>query len=491
MLFEQYCQFSNQFVQLGPEFYSFVTPQPFKNPKLIHVNTKALDLLNLPHQIVDSEQFLNILSGHKPFQSLPPIAMIYAGHQFGGYSPELGDGRGVLLGQIKLDNQLWDIHLKGAGLTPYSRHGDGRAVLRSTIREYLASEALHNLGIPTTRALCIIGGDEPVYREQIETGAMLVRLGRSHIRFGSFEYFHYTKNFNAVKKLADHVISEYLPQHVNAPDCYEQLLKMATIRTAHLIVQWQCIGFAHGVMNTDNMSILGDTFDYGPYGFLDDYNPGFICNHSDYQGRYAFDQQPSVGLWNLNALAHSLSSLISQQKIIDILTQYETEYVSLYQKNMRLKLGLFEEHPDDKKLISTLLTILARHRIDYTLFFRNLCNFNEDSFTKGKKGCQLFQACKSAGDMGAWYSQYTLRLKREKISTLKRQALMRQTNPKFILRNHLAQKAIDEAQNKGNYSEIDRLLQILMRPYEDQPQFEDYAKAPPECSKHLSISCSS
>ncbi len=290
--------------------------------------------------------------------------MAYSGHQFGAWAGRLGDGRALLIAQIRNPKgDLWDIQLKGSGLTPYSRFGDGRAVMRSTIREYLASEAVAGLGIPTSRALSIIATGETVSRERLEPGAILTRLAQSHIRFGHFEHFHHAGKFERVRLLADHVIGEYFPEFVgDHAGWFGEVVK----RTAELMAEWQAAGFAHGVMNTDNMSILGITLDYGPYGFLDAYDPDFICNHSDETGRYAFSNQPGIGLWNLRALALALSSLIESDRLVEKLETYESHFVTRFRALMRAKLGLVREEKDDNDLIRSLLVLMAHARADYT-----------------------------------------------------------------------------------------------------------------------------
>jgi uncharacterized protein YdiU (UPF0061 family) len=282
-------QFDNSYARLPETFWSPHQPAPLEDHFLVHFNKKAADLIELDHEQANRPDFVDIISSASPLPGYESIAACYAGHQFGHYVPRLGDGRAILLGEVKTDaNRKWDLQLKGGGLTLYSRDGDGRAVLRSTIREYLCSEAMHGLGIPTTRALCITGSNDEVYREKIETGAMLLRMAPSHVRFGSFEYFYYRQQLDDLKTLADYVVTGHFPHLVNKENPYLSLLKEVINSTAKLIAQWQSVGFAHGVMNTDNMSILGLTLDYGPYGFLDNYDPGYICNHSDHHGRYAF-----------------------------------------------------------------------------------------------------------------------------------------------------------------------------------------------------------
>jgi serine/tyrosine/threonine adenylyltransferase len=490
------CNFTHSFFNLGNRFYTPVKATGLQSPYWIHANDRALALL-MPtvntHDFKTPEN-LQVFSGLTALANNPSLAMVYAGHQFGGYSAQLGDGRGLLIGQVNTQQGIIDIHLKGAGKTPYSRFGDGRAVLRSSLREYLASEAMHGLGIPTTRALCIVGSDEPVIREDIETAAITTRLAKTHIRFGHFEYFHYAKQYDAVKQLADHIIEQFIVAPVPGKQRYAQLLDLAVKSTASMIASWQAVGFAHGVMNTDNMSIIGETFDYGPYGFLDDYEPGFICNHSDHTGRYAFDEQPGIGLWNLNALAHSLSSLIDTDTIKVTLGQYEVLLVQHYVELMRKKLGLKTTGQEDQALSARLLQQMALEKIDYTHCFRTLCDFkmvttnNQQPMADNNHTfIDLFTDKEKIWD---WGLDYSARLQREGSIDSDRQQFMRRHNPKYVLRNYLIQRAIAAAQQK-DYREIDRLLTLAQYPYDEHPGMESYAASPSTADKHLSISCSS
>ena len=369
--------FNNRFGQLPEAFYTRLQATPLDNPKLVAVSQKAADLLDLELNDTCKEQLIQVSGGLNVLEGSDPLAMIYSGHQFGSYNPQLGDGRGLLLGEVtNSKGESWDLHLKGAGATPYSRFGDGRAVLRSCIREYLASEALFHLGIPTTRALSIITSDTPVYRETEERGSTLLRLAKTHIRFGHFEYFCYTKQHDALKNLADFTIQNYFSELLDQDNKYSLFFKSVVEKTAHMIALWQANGFAHGVMNTDNMSILGETFDYGPYGFQDDFDWHYICNHSDHSGRYAFSQQPDIGYWNCGRLAQVLVPLIDDvtalQKTLDT---YPTLYSAKYLSLMSEKLGLREEEAEDSELIKDLLQLLHEQHVDYTLFFRALCDY--------------------------------------------------------------------------------------------------------------------
>ena len=333
-------RFDNTYARLPPGFGTPVRPTPLVNLHRVSVSPEALRLLDLDSSEALRPEFLQAFGGARPLPGMQPFAMVYAGHQFGVYVPRLGDGRALLLGEVlNAAGERWDVQLKGSGPTPYSRQGDGRAVLRSCIREYLCSEALHGLGIPTTRALCVLGSQEPVYREEVEKGAMLVRLSPSHVRFGTFEYFHHTGQHAHVKALADHVLARHFPHLQGVPDAPVRFFTEVVERTAHLIARWQAVGFAHGVMNTDNLSILGLTLDYGPFGFLDDFEPGFICNHSDEGGRYAFDQQPRTALWNLACLGEALLTLFSEDEARAALGTFQTTFSTSYLSRLGSKLA--------------------------------------------------------------------------------------------------------------------------------------------------------
>jgi uncharacterized protein YdiU (UPF0061 family) len=419
------------------------------------------------------------------FDDTNSISLVYSGHQFGQWAGQLGDGRAITLGELPVgeSSELWDIQLKGAGKTPYSRFGDGRAVLRSSIREYLCSEAMHGLGIATTRALCLAKGETGVVRETIEPAAIVCRVARSHIRFGHFEHFHYGNNPQAVKQLADYLIGRHFCELSDNPKRYYLLLQSCVLGTAKTIAQWQSVGFCHGVMNTDNMSILGDTIDYGPFGFLDTYDPGFICNHSDHQGRYSFQNQPSVALWNLNALATCFSSLLDTSEITDCLQQYENEYLSHYRQIMAKKLGLLEYKQSDEALINQLLVMMANDRVDYTLFFRKLCDFSELN-----QSLRDYFIDRDKFDL--WSKSYLLRLEAQDLSDEERQQAMLQVNPAYVLRNYMAQEAIEAAEN-GDFSEVELLLTILKNPFITRPEAEKYAGLPPDWASEITVSCSS
>ncbi len=474
-----------RFAALGETYYSHVRILPLRSARWAAFSSATAASLGLDIRQLESGQALHVCNGVLPIP-FPALAMVYSGHQFGSYNPRLGDGRALLLGDIEQDGQYFEIQLKGAGPTPYSRQGDGRAVLRSSIREFLCSEAMHGLGIPTTRALALITSDEPVYREQSETGAMVLRVSPSHIRFGSFEYFFYTQQHDALQQLADFVIDHHYPESRAAQNPYADFLQQVATRTAKLIAHWQAAGFAHGVMNTDNMSILGETFDYGPFGFLDDYNPHFICNHSDHSGRYAFDQQPSIGLWNCNALAHALSPFIPVEMLRDILNSYQPAIEQHYMQLMRAKLGFQHPQEVDTMLLGNLLVLMQQDHVDYTIFFRKLCNFSTTSANTAVRDLFIDREA-----FDRWANQYIARLAVENSIDAQRCIRMKTANPKFILRNYLAQQAIEIAQKNQDFSEVKNLLHVLQNPFDEHPEFERYAAFPPDWGKHLEISCSS
>ncbi len=480
--------FDNHFARLPEAFYSRVMPTHLPAPYLISFNAAAARLIDLDPAEAQRPDFAEYLVGNRLLAGSEPLAMLYAGHQFGHFVPQLGDGRAILLGAVRNNaGERWELQLKGAGPTPYSRSGDGRAVLRSTIREYLCSEALHGLGIPTTRALCIVGSDEEVYRETIETAAVLLRMAPSHVRFGSFEVFYHRHQYDAIKQLADFVIDAHYPELADAEDRYALLLAAVIRRTARLMAQWQSVGFAHGVMNTDNMSILGLTLDYGPYGFLDTYDPGFICNHSDHRGRYAFDQQPGVGLWNLGRLAQALTPLLPAARCTELLAEYEAQFTMYYLAELRAKLGLRSAHPADEELAHTLLHAMHANRVDYTLLFRALGDFDSSPDAHNTALRDQFLDRTAFDD---WAADYRARLAAEHSDDQERRARMNRVNPKYVLRNYLAETAIRRAQ-AHDFSEIDRLLAVLQHPYDEQPDRQDYAAAPPDWAGEIAVSCSS
>lgn len=488
MNFFQQLALDNRFATLPQQFHTRLDPTPVPAPYLVACNPDALDLLGMPPEAAGSAEFVEIFSGNAPLPGAEPLAAIYAGHQFGHYVPQLGDGRAILLGEVVHPSSTrWEVQLKGAGRTPYSRGGDGRAVLRSSIREYLCSEAMHGLGIPTTRALCITGTDMPVHRETVETGALVTRIAPSFIRFGSFEVFYYRSQHDEIKTLADFALRHYFPELREEARPYPALLREATNRTASLMAQWQAVGFCHGVMNTDNMSLLGLTLDYGPYGFMEAYDPHYICNHSDHDGRYAYDQQPQIGAWNCTCLAQAMLPLMELDEAREALSSYGEIFAAEYMRQMCAKLGLpFEEA--SAPLVTGLLDLMAKNRTDYTLLFRALADFDSGAGAKNTKLRDLFI---TREDFDAWAATYGARLRATGSEDTARAAQMNRVNPKYVLRNYLAEIAIRKARDERDYTEIERLRGVLARPFDEQPEFDDYAKEPPDWAREIAVSCSS
>ncbi|NNF97578.1 MAG: YdiU family protein, partial [Halobacteria archaeon] len=465
-------------------------PTPFASrAELLHFNASAAALLDLDPDIEQHPALADIFSGKQLLAGSDPLAMLYAGHQFGHYVPQLGDGRAIMLGEITNQRgEKWELQRKGSGLTPYSRDGDGRAVLRSSIREYLCSEAMHGLGIPTTRALCLVGSRDEVYREQIETGAMLTRLAPSHVRFGSFEVFYYRNQYEHLQTLADYVIKHHYPDLQDEPEPYTVLLHSIIERTAHLLAQWQAVGFAHGVMNTDNMSILGLTLDYGPFGFMEGYNPGFICNHSDHRGRYAFDQQPQIGLWNLTCLAQAMTPLIEVDTAKAALQTYQDRFTDYYYPLMAQKFGF--EQPTDAvlQLVGDLLDQMQRSQADYTRLFRGLGDIQANSKETHPELRDMFLQRER---FDRWLAEYRELLRSDARPDAERREMMMAVNPKYVLRNYLAQIAIENAEQNQDYSEMDRLMQVLRAPFDEHPEMAHYAEPPPDWADGIQVSCSS
>ncbi len=487
--------FDNSFARLPDLFYTRVAPTPLPEPYLVARSDSMATRLGLTPARFDDAQFIEALTGNLPLAGSEPLAAVYSGHQFGVYVPRLGDGRALLLGEVTgPDGGRWEIQLKGSGKTPYSRMGDGRAVLRSSIREFLASEAMHGLGIPTTRALAVTGADYPVFRETVETAAVVTRVAPSFIRFGSFEYFYWTEQHDALRQLADLVIDRFYPEARSATQPYLAWLEQVARRTARLVAQWQGVGFCHGVLNTDNMSILGLTIDYGPYGFLDGFDAGHVCNHSDEHGRYAYSMQPQIGHWNLYALGQALVPLTEDidatKAAIDV---YLDEYARAIDAVFRAKLGLVTSQREDEALINRLIELLDANRTDWTRFWRQLATLRRDATTP-EEDAAVRDLVVDRAAFDSWAALYRERLAQEQSDDTERMARMNQVNPKYVLRNHLAETAIRKARGDDgprDFSEIARLHAILARPYDEQPEHEAYAAEPPDWAQSLHLSCSS
>ncbi len=479
-------RWENLYRQLGPAFHTAIRPAPLNNARLVHLNAELAGQLRLDG--AHAEQLLRQFNGETPLDGREPLASLYAGHQFGSWVSQLGDGRAALIGQRRdAAGQLWDIQSKGCGPTPYSRHADGRAVLRSCIREYLCSESMHGLGIPTTRALALLDSDTPVYREQVERGAILVRVAESHLRFGHFEVFASRQQKDEVRVLADYLLAHHFAHLADVSDPYLALYREVLERSADLMAQWQAVGFCHGVMNTDNMSILGLTLDYGPFGFMEEYDPAHICNHSDFQGRYAYQAQPRVAHWNLACLGQALLDLIDFEAAQAVLQSFPARFADAYQRRMAPKLGLSAQDPELEGLLNGWLNLLAAHRVDFTLAFRRLAELAAgDALAEA----WLEDALQADPAWQLWRENYLRRLRVESGSVEKRVQAMFMANPLYILRNAFAQRAIERAEH-GDYGEINRLFHLLRHPYQAQADGNPYENPAPQQERHLAVSCSS
>ncbi len=483
---------ANSFASLPPAHYTALMPTPLPAPYLVCASTSAAALIGLDFSDINSAACIETFTGNRIPDGSGPVSAVYSGHQFGAWAGQLGDGRAILLGDVPAPaitpSGRLELQLKGAGLTPYSRMGDGRAVLRSSIREFLCSEAMAALGIPTTRALCVTGSDQIILREQRETAAVATRMAQSFVRFGSFEHWFYNEKHDELKTLADYVIAQFYPQFKTVENPYKALLSEVTLRTAQMIAHWQAVGFMHGVMNTDNMSILGLTLDYGPFGFMEAFNATQICNHTDQQGRYSYARQPQIGEWNCYALGQALLPLIDDvDETQDALRIYKPAYAEKFAELMRAKLGLQTQQPDDGKLFDALFAVLQGSHTDFTLFFRRLGELRIGHAGSREALRDLF-IDRAAFDH--WTLQYEGRLQLENSNDDARKLAMHAVNPKYVLRNYLAQIAIEKAQNK-DFSEVAKLLQVLEKPFDEQAENEKYAALPPDWANDLEVSCSS
>jgi serine/tyrosine/threonine adenylyltransferase len=477
----EFCEFDNSYARLPDRFFARLRPTTVAAPRLVRLNAKlALDLGFDPERLATPEG-VEMLAGNVVPQGGEPLAMAYAGHQFGTFVPQLGDGRAILLGEV-VDRAgvRRDIQLKGAGPTPYSRRGDGRAALGPVLREYIVSEAMAALGVPTTRALAAVTTGEPVWRETPLPGAILCRVASSHIRVGTFQFFAARRDVDAVGRLADHVIARHYPEVASAANPYRALLDQVISRQAALIAKWLLVGFIHGVMNTDNMSIAGETIDYGPCAFMDAYHPRAVYSSIDQMGRYAYGNQPDIAQWNLTRLAETLLPLLSHDHdaAINEAQQAIGEFAKLfdaaYAAGLSRKLGLLEAQPDDISLAQDLLDRMARNGADFTLVFRLLCD--AVGGPEGDTSVRLLFA--DSGTFDEWAAKWRHRLAQEGGEPTERRSVMRTANPAFIPRNHLVEEAIVAAVNDGDFSAFERLLSVVSAPYEDHPAFRRYADPP-------------
>jgi len=491
--------------------FSYVTPRVPSNPKLVHVTSEVAEQIGISNEETQSEDFLNIFSGKKILPNSKPYSMNYAGHQFGNWAGQLGDGRAIILAEVAHNSSVYSLQLKGAGSTPYSRKADGLAVLRSSIREHLCSEAMHHLGVPTTRSLSLILTGDQVLRDVMydghpdyEKGAIVCRVAPGFIRFGNFELFAAQNDVKTLKQLADFTIKYHFPEITsNEKDRYIQFFKLVADKTRNMIVHWQRVGFVHGVMNTDNMSILGLTIDYGPYGWLEDYNPNWTPNTTDRNHRrYRFGNQPDIALWNLFQLANGLYPLVEEAAPFEaILEEFQLLYQNDYTHMMRKKLGFTLVSKDDHKMITELEELLQLSETDMTIFFRELGRVQKDH----SAGCAIATIDDAfykpeeikkeiLKKWERWFKKYIFRLNEEDHSDDHRKQEMDSVNPKYVLRNYMAQLAIDAA-NKEDYSIIAELHEMLKKPYDEQIMFEKwYAKRPDWARDKIGssmLSCSS
>lgn len=463
-------------------------PTPLPAPYFVAASSRAAALVGLDVGTLAQADFVAAFTGNALLPGSEPLSAVYSGHQFGVWAGQLGDGRAILLGELDGPDGRMELQLKGAGKTPYSRMGDGRAVLRSSIREFLCSEAMAALGIPTTRALVVTGSNQRVMRENIETAAVVTRMAPSFVRFGSFEHWHYRDKPDELKLLADYVIDGFYPELRSAANPYKELLAEVTRRTARMIAHWQSVGFMHGVMNTDNMSILGLTLDYGPFGFMEAFDVNHICNHTDQGGRYSYANQVAIGHWNCYALGNALLPLIGTvdeaQEALDV---YMPAFEAKMDELLHAKLGLATVVEGDRALIDGLFTIMQASHVDFTLLFRRLGDLQVEAAEHDAPLRDLF-IDRAAFD--EWALRYRERLRAEASVDADRRAAMNRVNPKYILRNYLAQQAIERAQN-GDHAGVHELLAVLEQPFDEQPGHEAYAALPPDWAAGLEVSCSS
>ena len=484
--------FQNTYAALPASFFARVAPTPVASPRLIKLNRPLAIQLGLDPERLETPEGAEILAGKRLPDGADPIAMAYAGHQFGQFVPQLGDGRAILLGEvIDADGVRRDIQLKGSGPTPFSRRGDGRAALGPVLREYIVSEAMAALGIPTTRSLAAVLTGERVLRETALPGAVLTRVASSHIRVGTFQYFAARRDTDGVRQLADHVIARHYPEVADNERRYLALLSAVIARQADLVARWLLVGFIHGVMNTDNTSISGETIDYGPCAFMDHYDPKQVFSSIDEMGRYAYANQPRIAQWNLTRLAECLLPLISedQDKAVTEAQAAIGEFVEIfdaaYQAGLRRKLGLFTARDDDRVLAQDLLDAMAKNQADFTLAFRRLSDAALDPDRDGEVR-QLF-ADPAAYD--EWAVRWRQRLGGEPQTPAERQAAMRSVNPAFIPRNHRVEAVIEAAVNRDDFAPFEELLTVLSKPYDDQPALAAYAEPPEPHERVLQTFC--
>ncbi|WP_427145082.1 protein adenylyltransferase SelO [Rhizobium pisi] len=483
--------FDNSYVGLPERFFAPQTPTPVTEPWLIKLNEPLAAELGLDVGVLRRDGAA-IFSGNLVPEGAQPLAMAYAGHQFGGFSPVLGDGRAILLGEVvDAKGKRFDIQLKGAGPTPFSRRGDGRAALGPVLREYIISEAMFALGVPATRALAAVTTGEPVYREEVLPGAVFTRVAASHIRVGTFQFFAARGDTEGVRALADHVIDRHYPTLKEADNPYLALFDAVSDRQAALIARWLHVGFIHGVMNTDNMTVSGETIDFGPCAFMDSYDPATVFSSIDQHGRYAYANQPAIGQWNLARLGETLLPLIDAEpdsavdKANVVIRTYGERFQAQWLAGMRHKIGLAGEEDGDLELVQALLALMQAQVADFTLTFRRLSDFAGDDTAEPAFAASFREpdACRD------WLARWRERLSRDPQTATERAVAMRRVNPAFIPRNHRVEQAIDAAVEDGDFSLFEALLTVLSNPYEDQPAFAAYMEPPKPNERVLQTFC--
>ncbi len=482
--------FDNTFVNLPEAFFRRVNPAQVSHAHAICTNTALAAQLGIDTQWLQTDAATQVFAGQRLLEGADPIATVYAGHQFGGWNPQLGDGRALLLGEVMAPNgQRYDIQLKGSGRTPFSRMGDGLSPLGPVLREYIVSEAMAALGIPTTRSLAAVTTGDQVVRDQIYPGAILTRVARSHIRVGHFQYFYARNDLNAVRQLADHVIARDFPEAQNAPNPYVALLTHAIERQADLIAQWQLVGFVHGVMNTDNMLVGGETIDYGPCAFMDEYDPELCLSSIDQQGRYAYKNQPAIAQWNLSWLAQALLPLLNDDEAAGVeqanqlLGMFASRYEQAYAKGMARKFGfedLSEKHAD---FVQAFLPRLAESRLDFTLVFRHLADTVDPNSTLSPVD---FMLPESFTDLLQVWQAF---IDQQADTRADIQARMYQVNPAVIPRNHLVEAAINAAQRDNDFAPFHQLVDVLAAPYDYTPDNHHYTQPPAPQERVLQTFC--
>lgn len=479
-------ELSVDYFEFDKKFYQQLQATPLNHPHLISFNKKAFELINLDENEGNTEAFVQFINGERVLKGSIPYSMAYAGHQFGYFVPQLGDGRAINLGAV----QGWHLQTKGSGLTRYSRQGDGRAVLRSSIREYIISEAMFALGIPTTRALGLIGSSHGVYRsfEEAETGAIVMRLSPSWIRFGTFEFFARQNDAKEhLIQLANYVIKHSYPHLEKDKAKYEKMFFEIVDKTAHLLALWQTYGFMHGVMNTDNMSVAGLTIDYGPFAFMDYFESECICNHTDYEGRYSFVNQPHVARWNLEVLLNALGKICRYGNLVDYLNTFMFTFKKEYGELMSKRLGLNSQSSSNSysTLIKELLGAMESAKIDYNVFFYVLSTLKSLEDISPILDIAVYRQ-----SLKDWFEEYKKALASENKTFEEAKSLMKNVNPKYIIKNYMLQEAIDKATG-GDFTLVNDLLHIAQNPFEEHEAFERYSKSTPLEFSNLQLSCSS